>query len=143
MAVGLMPRLVTNVSSARGVGLKLLLGEETKGLYLWMIPFILVPCVMAVLFVRFKNKLPNWLSRHGMAIGYAIFLAFYSAIIILNTWKFEHQVELVRMMNRQDLPPQNDWDFGQTTALMIWFPVAWELLTLIRKSLSFSETRRC
>jgi len=68
-----------------------------------------------------------------MAIGYAIFLAFYSAIIILNTWKFEHQVELVRMMNRQDLPPQNDWDFGQTTALMIWFPVAWELLTLIWK----------
>ncbi|KAN0110893.1 hypothetical protein V8E51_007280 [Hyaloscypha variabilis] len=43
-------------------------------------------------------------------------------------------------MRRRDLPSQNVLDFGQTTALMLWLPAAWEILILICKSQDLSSS---
>ena len=37
-------------------------------------------------------------------------------------------------------PSQNDWDFGQTKALMLWLPAAQESLTLIWKCQDLSDS---
>jgi hypothetical protein len=144
-AVGLTPGLNSNVTTAQGLDIKPYFGDEVsaKQAFLRVLPYYLVCGVVFVLLVIFKNKLPGWLRRHGKATGWTFLQAFFSGGIFLNAWRLGYQAQLVRMMRGEDLPPQNDWDFGQTTALMIWLLVALELLTVIRKSRPLSEIRTC
>lgn len=91
----------------------------------------------------FKNRSTGWLKKHGPAIGFAFILAVLSPGVPPTNWNLGYQAQLVRRMRGKDLPLQNDWDFGQTVALMIWLLVAWELLTVIRKSRTLCEIKRC
>jgi len=63
-------------------------------------------------------------EKHGTAISFAFILAVLSPGIFLINLKLGYQAQLVRRMRGKDLPPQNDWDFGQIAALMIWLLVA-------------------
>jgi hypothetical protein len=132
-AVGLTPGLDSNVTTAQGLDIKVLFADEasTKRVYLWAVPYCLVWGVVVVLLVKFLNKLPDWLKRHGKAIGFTFLLAIFSAIIFQSTWKLEYRAQLVQTMRGKDLPPQNDWDFGQATALMIWLVVVPEPLAVL------------
>ncbi|CZR66852.1 uncharacterized protein PAC_16753 [Phialocephala subalpina] len=109
-------------------------GESAgKQFYLLVWPFGLAAGAGPLFFLRFKNELPGWLRRHGGAIGWTLIMMVFAGGIMLNNRRVGDQTQLVRMMRRKDLPSQNDWDFGQSTALMIWLLVASEPLAFIRK----------
>jgi hypothetical protein len=131
--------------TAQGLDIKPYFGDGESGeqFYLMVLPFCLVAMAGPLLFLTFKNKLPGWLRKHGGAIAWTFMVMVFAGGIVVHTRRVGDQMQLVRMMRRKDLPSRNDWDFGQSTALIIWLLVASEPLTFIRKSRPLSETRMC
>lgn len=100
----------------------------------WLLPFYLITGIVIVLCVLYGKRLPSWLKKHGEPFCWACTMAMFAGRVSIDCWRLGSQAQLVRVMKGKSLPPQNDWDFGQATAVMLWLPVGSAILSLICKS---------
>jgi len=76
------------------------------------------------------NMVPAWFKKHGLAIVEMLFLGLYSAAAIGDLILAEYgRQTLIESMGDQER--NGDWGYGQTTAILIWFPVLWSALKTI------------
>jgi len=71
-----------------------------------------------------RNKIPEWLKKHGVNILFCFILWVYVADIIMSVVPTEQ----VRKLVKQTSGPQTSeekWRYGQTTAILLWFPFFW------------------
>jgi len=88
-------------------------------------------CVLAVPLAKFyawiTNVLPKWLKAHGIAMLFTVILGFYTSIVILNAIIMDDFRNTWKKL-AGDLFQDNEWGFGQTTAILLWAPFAWGVI---------------
>jgi hypothetical protein len=68
--------------------------------------------------------IPEWLRKHGETIFLVSVLLLNVVSVIANTIVTEYVRGLLKKMTGDQLP-DNGWSYGQTTAILLWFPFFW------------------
>jgi hypothetical protein len=88
-------------------------------------------CILAIPLAKlYKIRvavIPQWLKRHGVGILLTVILLFYTSLVILDALMIEDFRTIWRKISG-DLFHDNEWGFGQTTAVLLWAPFAWAMI---------------
>ena len=88
-------------------------------------------CILATPLAKFSRRIatmiPQWLKTHSAGLIFTIILLFYTSLVILDTLMIEEFRSTWRKISG-DLFRDNEWGFGQTTAILLWAPFAWNTL---------------
>ena len=105
-------------------------------------------CILAVPLAKFYAWVtkvpPKFIKTHGVAILFTILLGFNTSAVILNAIVMDNFLSTWKKL-AGDLFQDSEWGFGQTTAILLWAPFAWDVVkeAISKFSLSCAFVIRC
>ena len=80
--------------------------------------------VLGIALARYLGKIiPQWVKKHGLNIFVTLLLLYYVSVIIVDAVKLNNVRRILEKMSGGVV--QNDWGYGETTAILLWAPFVW------------------